>query len=183
MAVEQLSWQRIGDAARARLSRHRDPWTVRECDDLVQESLLHAWRWSTSAPRTYSVLSAARTIAWRMRSRGLRSLAGLRVVADSPAVEASFVEPEPADRTYRVRGESVAGEWLAQQLHSALARLHSFDRTLLLGHCEGFSMVELALRYGCSPGAAKARVFRARQRVRKHLEKVVQLAQLPTFES
>lgn len=176
MAVEDKRWQRVGDAARARLSRHRDPWTVRECDDLVQESLLHVWRWSTAAPRSHSVVSAVRTIAWRMRCRGLRGKAGQRVVADSPAVETATVQLELAGRTFRVHGESIASEWLAEQLHTALARLPSFDRTLLLGHGEGFSMAELALRYGCSPGAAKARVCRARKKLRRALERAVRLA-------
>ena len=176
MAVEPLSWQRIGAAARARLSRHRDPWTVRERDDLVQDSLLHVWKWSTAAPRAHAVLAAVRTIAWRMRCKALRTLAGAAVIADTPAVEASFVEAEASATTFVVQGESVAGDWLAEHLQTALERLHSFDRTLLLGHCEGFSSEELGLRYGCSPGAAKARVFRARRRVRLHLERIVRLA-------
>jgi DNA-directed RNA polymerase specialized sigma24 family protein len=168
MTQAEPDWQDVGDAARAYLRRHRDPWTVRERDDLVQESLLQVWRWVDGRSQDRRVFVAARTIAHRVRCRGLRR-PHERVEFVGGDALARLCCDAPAEREYRLLGHQVPHAWLAPRLSEAMRRLAAVDRSLLQGRAEGRSLVALAAELGITPQVAKARVCRARRRIRSAL--------------
>ncbi len=61
------------------------------------------------------------------------------------------------------------GEWVAmsQSVEKALAELDPKDRACLLLKAAGFSSEEIAEQLGCSPGAARTRLSRAREAFRR----------------
>jgi DNA-directed RNA polymerase specialized sigma24 family protein len=168
MTQAQPDWQNVGDAARAFLRRHRDPWTVRERDDLVQESLLQVWSWVDGRECDRRVFVAARTIAHRLRCRGLRRFHRRAESVGGDAL-AELTEEILPERHHRLLGHLVPHDWLVQRLAAGLAGLGALDRALLLGRSEGRALAELATEHGCTPQAAKARVCRARRRLRTTL--------------
>lgn len=178
MAVEDQTWCAARDAASAFLRRYCDPWTTRERDDLAQESVTIAWQWARGRGEPRRVQAAVRTIARRLRSRGLK----LRGRQPCMVAEASDrldhcvgTEAEPS-RVHRVAGRRVCVTWLRERLMRGLARLRPLDRTLLLANNEGFCVAELACRYERTPAAVKARLHRARRRLQLEIEAAVRAA-------
>jgi RNA polymerase sigma-70 factor (ECF subfamily) len=130
-------------------------------EDVVADTFAVAWRRrdlipDPALPWLYAI--AANVVANQSRSSGRRRDLDLRL-----AREASVSRPErdPAD--------SIAGR---DELAAAFAGLEESDRELLrLVAWEGLSTAEAARVIGCSPGAARVRLHRARRKLAKELKR------------
>lgn len=129
-------------------------------EDVVADTFAIAWRRrdripSPALPWLYAI--ASNVIANQSRSSGRRHSLDLRL-----AREASVAAPagDPAD--------SLAGR---EQLAAAFGALEEADRELLrLVAWEGLSTGDAAAVIGCSPGAARVRLHRARRKLAKELK-------------
>ncbi|MGC4152520.1 MAG: sigma-70 family RNA polymerase sigma factor [Propionicimonas sp.] len=125
-----------------------------DCDDVVSEVYLVAWRRFDEVPpepMPWLLATARRVLAnhWRSRDRHSRLGAELRAVAQLAT------HPDPA-RMVADRDTMLA----------ALAKLATDDRELLLLiGWDGLDAVGAAEALGCSPVAARARLSRARHRL------------------
>ncbi len=179
MVLEKDPWQAVREVANSYLGRFRDAWTIGEREDLAQESALLAWQWGRSGRSLHQIEAAARTIAHRLRCRGLRNRHGRAVprVASQERME-EFAAPSPPRmcRTWYVAGRRVTGDSMQRLLARALRQLRPIDRQLLLAQLEGFCHAEIACRVGRSKGNVKARLHRARRRVQREIESAVREA-------
>lgn len=122
-------------------------------DDVVAETFVVAWRRLEHVPESalpwlYGV--ARRLIANQLREAARRRALLARLTQARSATEAGSRQP---------------------RLTYALARLRARDReALLLVAWEGLSTAEMAIALGCSPQAARARLHRARRRLRSLLD-------------
>ncbi len=129
-------------------------------EDVVADTFAIAWRRrdripSPSLPWLYAI--AANVIANQSRSSGRRHSLDLRLVQEA---RVSAPEVDPAD--------SLAGR---DELAAAFGGLEEADRELLrLVAWEGLSTADAAKVVGCSPGAARVRLHRARRKLAKELK-------------
>jgi RNA polymerase sigma-70 factor, ECF subfamily len=129
-------------------------------EEIVADTFAVAWRRRDLIPDPalpWLFAIAANVIANQHRSAGRRRGLDLRL-----AQEAGFSAqgPDPAD--------SIAGR---DELSTAFAQLEERDRELLrLVAWEGLSTREAAEVIGCSPGAARVRLHRARRKLAKQLK-------------
>ena len=142
----------------------------------------HAWRLTGDENAAWDVLQEA----WIGISRGINRLAD---VAAFPAWAYQIVSNKCRDALRRDRRRREAAEtyreWLQREEHEAataqqqysnlreaLEQLSGPDRALLsLRYEENFGTAEIACILGVPDGTAKSRLFYARQRLRKYLEK------------
>lgn len=123
-------------------------------DDVVAETFLVAWRRLDDVPRDDPVpwlLAVARNV-WRNERRGRRRRLALlgRVPTPPPT-------PPPSEP---VEGEGVDG------VLAALAGLDASDQEILrLVAWDGLTAAQVGTVLGCSPGAARVRLHRARRRL------------------
>lgn len=164
-ATEQM-WGLAQRSARQFLRRFDDPLTRRERDDLVQECAITAWRWAGAAKQPNALVAAVRTIARRARYRLLACEHRQRRLLQT----AMQRHEQPSDQSITVNGQPVATARLLRHLEHAMSRIPALDRQLLLGNHEGFCVAELAERFGIAPHLAKARLYRARRRLRREIE-------------
>jgi RNA polymerase sigma-70 factor (ECF subfamily) len=124
--------------------------------DLTQETLLSAYRaWPTEGP--------IHTAAWLYRIATNHALSSLRrrkllawVSLSRLVGVAHPTTPGPADRIA-----------LAESVAEALKQLDPKDRACLLLKAAGFSAEEIGGQLGCSAGAARTRLGRARETFRR----------------
>lgn len=125
-----------------------------DCDDVVADVYLVAWRRFADVPEDpipWLLGTARRVLANHWRGRGRRDrlrseLEGLNVLAAEPDVAALAVN----------RGE---------MLRALAALLPEEREVLLLAGWDGLDAVGVAAVLGCSAGAARMRLSRARQRL------------------
>lgn len=129
-----------------------------EAADVVAETFLVAWRRLEAIPvgseRLWLYAVARRVVANQRRglNRRMKLAAALQFEFDATVVTDSAESDYP----------TIAG---------ALKRLRESDRQVLsLAAWEGLGPEELGKVLGCSPGAAKVRLHRARRRFREELE-------------
>lgn len=121
--------------------------------DVVAETFLVAWRRLDDLPsealtRPWLYGVARRVLANQRRATGRRELlaARLREVPRLPAIDGPFLED-------------------LSEVGAVLQQLPSADREVLALHAwEGLDAQELAAALGCSRGAARVRLYRARRR-------------------
>lgn len=165
--TEQL-WGLARRSAERFLRRYDDPLTRRERDDLVQECAVSAWRWAGGAREPHRFVAAVLTIAKRMRYRMMD-----RERRRNLQLRHALQQREAAEPTFVVRGRVIPGEFLREPLQDAAAQLSPLDRQLLMSSAEGFCTAELAERYGLREHNVKARLHRARRRLRRRIEATV----------
>ncbi|MGH9214515.1 MAG: RNA polymerase sigma factor [Acidimicrobiales bacterium] len=129
-------------------------------DDVVAQTFLVAWRRLDDVPDDDPVpwlLAVARNVGRNERRGGRRRLALVhRLAAPRPVPP----PPEPAD------GAGV------QAVHAALAGLDTADQEILrLVAWDDLTPAQAATVLGCSPGAARVRLHRARRRLAAELAK------------
>lgn len=169
-------WQWVASQARQALRRYRDGETCARRDDIVQDACLSVWQWSDQIRDRAKLGSAVHTIAKRQR---LRTLAGarknrqLQFVSLGELGVADPAESAPADLSLLIRDTPVPMRWARRRLARVLSCLSALDQHLLLGFHEGFCCAELASRFGRTEGCVKARIHRARRRVRTVYEEMV----------
>lgn len=129
-----------------------------DCDDVVSEVFLVAWRRHGEVPpepMPWLLATARRVLAnhWRRRDRRSQLEAELRGVAHLAS------SPDPA---------GLAAD--RDAMLAALATLSSDDRELLLVGWDGLDTTGVAQVLSCSPDAARTRLSRARRRLEAAFE-------------
>lgn len=122
-------------------------------DDVVADVYLVAWRRRTSLPadgvRLWLFGVAANVVANHLRAEGRRLRLRSRLYASRP-----------------VPAADAAGE----RVREALARLRPVEQEVLrLTEWDGLTADEAAVVLGCSPGALRVRLHRARRRLAEEL--------------
>lgn len=170
-------WRSAHAHAHNCLRRYGDAWTRSHRDDLVQETTIAAWQWAHDLRDPRALWAAVRTIARRVRHRGLRSAFRDRVRSGfEERAQRSPDAKAPADRFFTIAGRRVPAHRVLQCVEAALEALPPHERQLLLEFHEGFCCAELSLRCNCSETAVKTRLHRARRRVQKNVEDCVRAA-------
>ena len=139
---------------------HRRGVTHGRADDVVADTFLVAWRRLDEVPRHDPLpwlLAVARNLWRNERRRQARHGEFVRRLATIPP------SPAPAAEDPAVAAEDGA-------VFAALATLPEPDRELLLLVAwEGLTVAGAARVLGCSPGAARVRLHRARGRLAREL--------------
>jgi DNA-directed RNA polymerase specialized sigma24 family protein len=169
----EQTWLLAHAQARRYLRRFTDPWTRSHCDDLVQDVAAAAWQWGGGRHDPGCLWAAVRTIARRLRGRGLVSLQREGRAQRLLAAERAVAD---AERSHCVAGRRVPLGRLLPCVDRALARLRPEDRRLLLDFHAGFCCAELSARSEWSESAVKTRIHRARRRVQRAVEACVRAA-------
>jgi RNA polymerase sigma-70 factor, ECF subfamily len=139
-----------------------DPATA---EDIAQETFLRVWRHAGKYnPRLGSLTTWILTIA---RNLALTRLSQPGRRAETPicseAMEIAADAPLP--------DEQLLAQQRQHKLRAALAYLSAADRSLLAAsYIDELDLAAIARIEGCSTGAAKVRLHRARQRLRQILE-------------
>jgi RNA polymerase sigma-70 factor (ECF subfamily) len=134
-------------------------------EDIAQETFVRVWRHAGKYnPRLGSLTTWILTIA---RNLALTKLSQPGRRAEMPinpeTVEIASGVPLPDEQLFTQQRK--------QQLHAALACLSPADRSLLAAsYIDELDHAAIARIEGCSIGAAKVRLHRARQRLRQILE-------------
>lgn len=129
-------------------------------DDIAQETFLRVWR---QAHRYDPALGAAKT--WVLTIARNAALSALHANARRAEVDADLA-PEMASDDPAPDEAMIAAERRAK-LARAMRELTPADRALLsASYFDDLSLAEIADIEGCSPGAAKLRLHRARARLR-----------------
>jgi RNA polymerase sigma-70 factor, ECF subfamily len=134
-------------------------------EDIAQDTFLRVWRHAGKYnPRLGSLTTWILTIARNLALTKL-SLPGRRAETPAgPETQEIASDTPPPD-------EQLVTRQRQQQLHAALACLNAADRSLLsASYIDELDMAAIARMEGCSMGAAKVRLHRARQRLRQILE-------------
>ena len=140
-----------------------------EAEELAQETFIRAWQ---HLPRYDAAQGAFSTwlftIARRLalnaldRAEHQRLQGGLDFIADDGAAAPVCDAPGPA-QALQARQDGAA-------LQAALRRLSPHDRSLLaLAYVHELTLADVARIEDCTPAAAKARLHRARERLRQAL--------------
>lgn len=126
--------------------------------DLVQETLLRAWRALDSLRDGASAKPWLLTILRREHARGFeRKRLDLSELDDNLTEDTAAVDPERAGSDAQVR--------------AAILQLEpKYREPLLMQVLGGFSCEEIAAELGCKPGAVMTQLFRARQKLRATLD-------------
>jgi RNA polymerase sigma-70 factor (ECF subfamily) len=135
-------------------------------EDIAQETFLRLWRsaWQFDAklasPATW-ILTIARNLALTHLARPSRRVE-IMDGAEPPDAACDRPRPDEALQTKQQRA----------RLRTALERLAPADRSLLAAsYIEDLGLAEIARLEGCTTGAVKVRLHRARARLREILEK------------
>jgi RNA polymerase sigma-70 factor (ECF subfamily) len=134
-------------------------------EDIAQETFLRVWRHAGNYnPRLGSlttwIFAIARNLALtRLSHPGRRA----ETPINSETMEIAADAPLP--------DEQLLAQQRQQELRAALACLSAPDRSLLAAsYIDELDLAAIARIEGCSLGAAKVRLYRARQRLRQVLE-------------
>lgn len=129
-----------------------------DCDDVLSEVYLVAWRRFAELPEDplpWLLGTARKVLANHWRSRDRRD----RLTAELQGIDHLAVEPDAADRAID-----------RTAMLEAVAALGPDDRELLLlVGWDGLNTAGVAAVLGCSAGAARMRLNRARQRLEEQL--------------
>jgi RNA polymerase sigma-70 factor (ECF subfamily) len=140
-----------------------------DAEELVPEVFLKVWRnchrfGGRSRVTTWIYQMASNLAVDRLRSRRSRAYI---LLEDLP--EGQEPAQLPSDSDARPE-ESYLRSEAAEQLHTALGRLSPEDRLLVtLYHLQGHTYEEIEEITGLSNANIKSKLFRARQRLKKHL--------------
>ena len=134
-------------------------------EDIAQETFLRLWRKAgqfdakLASPAT-SILTIARNLALTHLARPARRVE-ITDDAEPPDNACDRLQPDEALHAKQQRA----------RLHTALERLAPADRSLLAAsYIEDLGLAEIARIEGCTTGAVKVRLHRARARLREILE-------------
>ena len=134
-------------------------------EDVAQETFLRVWRYAKKYnPRLGSLTTWILTIARNLALTRL-SLPVTRTETSVGAETLEIASDAPA------ADEQLVARQRQHQVRTALAGLSAADRSLLSSsYIDGLDLAAIARIEGCSIGAAKVRLHRARQRLRQILE-------------
>jgi len=134
-------------------------------EDVAQETFLRVWRHAGKYnPRLGSLTTWILTIARNQAlTRLSRPLSRTEAPVSADTLEIASDAPLPDEQLVALQRQ--------HRLQAALADLSAADRSLLASsYIDGLDLAAIANIEGCSIGAAKVRLHRARQRLRQILE-------------
>ena len=138
--------------------------------DAAQDALIKAHRKLTSWEPTGSFLS------WLLRLTTNQAIDHVRKRVRRPqeALDEAFIggtEHAPVEPHVAATDEAVAAREIDERVRGALRVLSPMQRDVfVLRHFEGFSLVEVAERLGCTVGSVKVHLFRALKKLRTELK-------------
>lgn len=139
-------------------------------EEAVNDALWVVWRSAAHFRGESRVTTWVHGIAYRCMLKALRDRENAQEINASAVPEAELIEAEPAfddgpDRELR--------DWV----NRGLAELPLTQRTTLeLAYCQGESCEEIARIMGCPSGTVKARLVRAREKLKDVLPALAQAA-------
>lgn len=144
------------------------------CDDVAMETYLKAWRGLGTFGRRSSVSTwlcrIARNCAMDFRRRDSRE-AARRAPAENGAGQSALARVP--DETGRAPDEEILHRELVDQVSTAVAQLSENHRTvLLLREVDGLNYRDIAATTGASIGTVMSRLFHARRRLQKIVERM-----------
>ena len=144
-----------------------------DAGDLVQETLLRAWRGFTpSDERSYSrawLFVIMRNIAFEWHRKAQRSIK-LVPIPDSELTEISPPDQSEPFCPLPAMDEKRFREFLDERIVSALDALEpTFRETIMLSVSSGLNYREIAEVLGCPVGTVMSRMSRARRALRERL--------------
>jgi RNA polymerase sigma-70 factor (ECF subfamily) len=135
-------------------------------EDVAQETFLRVWRHAGKYDsRLGSLATWILTIARNMALTRLSASGGRRIETpvSAEALEIASDAPLPDEQLVALQRQ--------HRLQAALTCLSAADRSLLSSsYIDGLDLAAIATIAGCSVGAAKVRLHRARRRLREILE-------------
>jgi len=140
-----------------------------DAEEMVPELFLKVWRNANrfggrSRVTTWMYQMASNLAVDRLRSRKSRAFSLLEDVQEGSEETLPLVDDSSQPEDAYLRSEA------AEQLHIALGKLTADDRLLVtLYHLQGHSYEEIEEITGLSNANIKSKLFRARQRLKKHL--------------
>lgn len=160
VAFEALA-RRHGPVMRASARRLTGSWA--DADDVVQESLVQAWR------QLESLRDPAAVRSWLLRIVGSRSIDQLRKRRNHVELEASEAQP-PLPRPQDPEPAALNGSGV-EALKAALAELPEEQRRCwVLKEFNGQSYEEIAETLKISPASVRGRLARARITLARRME-------------
>jgi RNA polymerase sigma-70 factor (ECF subfamily) len=134
-------------------------------EDVAQEAFLRVWRHAgrydaaAASPATW-ILTIARNLALSHLSKPARR-------AEIQGLDASDIAASDA----RAADEDMIARERRERLARALEALSPAERSLIgASYDEGLSLADIARLEGCTVGAAKTRLHRAREKLKRFLE-------------
>jgi RNA polymerase sigma-70 factor, ECF subfamily len=134
-------------------------------EEIAQETFLRAWtHLAKYKPQLAGFSTWLFTIARNLAWDGLSRAAARRTSMTSEAMpELASEHPQPPEAALIAERK--------RHLHAALLKLPLAERSAIaLAYIKGFELTEIARIEGCTTGAVKTRVHRAKQRLRQLLE-------------
>jgi RNA polymerase sigma-70 factor (ECF subfamily) len=170
------------DAFRVLVERHSRPLfrlafrmtgNQQDAEDVVQDSFLRAYRQlgkfderASFGTWLYRIAVNCSLDLVRSRKRRSEHMAPVDSEMEDPVL--SLPAPDPTPDRLAMSGE------VRERVAEAMNELSASERTaFVLRHFEGMCIDDVSQVLGCQPGAAKHRVFRAVQKLRRALEPLV----------
>jgi len=142
---------------------HRVLWNRADAEDVVQNTFVKA------ATRLDQLLDGSRARAWLLQIAYRESITVLRKRRETPTDPASLPDTPSAERG---PAEAVVASDLARTIASAFERMNPDERmAVVLRDVEELPIRDVADVIGIGVSAAKMRVSRGRESLRKMLEK------------
>jgi len=136
-----------------------------EVDDVVAQVFATAWRRWDDLPK-----GEPQRAAWLMRAAGYEVLNQWRTRRRREDLSIRLAAQTPDAALVHVELVFEIGRGIPTELRRALATLSDVDQQVIgLVAWEGLDLIEVAERLGCSHGAARNRLYRARLRLREAL--------------
>jgi len=136
-----------------------------DAEDLTQSAFVEAWRSVGRYSPRWRFSTWLYTIGFRQAVHLHRRRHRNPEVADSTTLRLAGSEDEPPD------GPAIAGETRDNIWRAAEEALNDEQRSALwLHYVEGLSMRDIAEVLGKAPATARVIVFRAREKLKRHLE-------------
>ncbi len=143
-----------------------------EAEDVAQEVFVRAYQ-SLCKPGFHQ--TTAKFSSWLFQIARNAALDGLRRRKRHPTESLSALEDkgESLPGTVPAAAEAAVLKEIGAQIAAAVALLPEDQRTaIILSEYEGLSYSEIAVVMKCSPKSVEARLYRARQFLRRHLTEV-----------
>src|SRR5690606_30929789 len=143
---------------------------------LAQAAVVESWRRRMHVRDAQRFAAFVRTVARRLRYHTVRRERLRRCLSlEHPSVGEVADVRDASPRKVRIGSRWVDAAWASAELERELRAFGALNGALLRSFYSGFSCAELADRYGLREASVRARLYRARMRLRRQLEERARL--------